>query len=55
MINASWDTEGNSQGLADSLGLMVYEGTQVQILVILLPRLVTFILHSLGLGVEDKE
>jgi hypothetical protein len=28
VINASWDTEGNSQGLADSLGLMVYEGTQ---------------------------
>jgi len=28
VINASWDTEGNSLGLADSLGLMVYEGTQ---------------------------
>merc|ERR1719385_170168 len=28
VINASWDTEGNSQGLADSIGLMVYEGTQ---------------------------
>ena len=29
VINASWDTEGNHQGLADSIGLMVYEGTQV--------------------------
>ena len=29
VINASWDEEGNSQGLADSIGLMVYEGTQV--------------------------
>jgi len=28
VINASWDTDGNSQGLADSIGLMVYEGTQ---------------------------
>jgi len=28
VINASWDTDGNSLGLADSLGLMVYEGTQ---------------------------
>jgi len=28
VINASWDTEGNHQGLADSIGLMVYEGTQ---------------------------
>jgi len=27
VINASWDTEGNHQGLADSIGLMVYEGT----------------------------
>jgi hypothetical protein len=29
VINASWDTEKNSKGLADSVGLMVYEGTQV--------------------------
>ena len=28
VINASWDPEGNSANLADSLGLMVYEGTQ---------------------------
>lgn len=28
VINASWDTEGNYQNLADSIGLMVYEGTQ---------------------------
>ena len=28
VINASWDTEGNSYDLADSIGLMVYEGTQ---------------------------
>ena len=27
VINASWDTEGNSNHLADSIGLMVYEGT----------------------------
>ena len=31
VINASWDTEGNHQGLADSIGLMVYEGTNVSI------------------------
>ena len=28
VINASWDSKGSSAGLADSLGLMVYEGTQ---------------------------
>lgn len=28
VINASWDTEKRSKGLADSVGLMVYEGTQ---------------------------
>jgi len=28
VINASWDTKGNSNNLADSIGLMVYEGTQ---------------------------
>ena len=28
VINASWDSDGNSAGLADSIGLMVYEGTQ---------------------------
>lgn len=28
VINASWDTEGKHQGLADSIGLMVYEDTQ---------------------------
>lgn len=28
VINASWDTEGNSKNMADSVGLMVYEGTQ---------------------------
>jgi len=28
VINASWDPEGNSANLADSIGLMVYEGTQ---------------------------
>jgi len=28
VINASWDPEGNSANLANSLGLMVYEGTQ---------------------------
>ena len=27
MINASWDDKGNSKGVADFLGLMVYEGT----------------------------
>ena len=29
MINASWNVGGTSNGLADSVGLMVYEGTQV--------------------------
>jgi hypothetical protein len=29
VINASWDTKSKSNGLADSVGLMVYEGTQV--------------------------
>ena len=29
VINASWDVGGASNGLADSIGLMVYEGTQV--------------------------
>merc|ERR1711936_259611 len=28
VINASWDSDGSSSNLADSLGLMVYEGTQ---------------------------
>jgi len=27
VINASWDEKGNNKGLADSIGLMVYEGT----------------------------
>ena len=29
VINASWNAGGTSNGLADSVGLMVYEGTQV--------------------------
>ena len=29
VINASWNVGGTSNGLADSVGLMVYEGTQV--------------------------
>merc|ERR1711953_1602111 len=28
VINASWDSDGSSSNLADSVGLMVYEGTQ---------------------------
>merc|ERR1712243_382818 len=28
VINASWEVGGYSNGLADSIGLMVYEGTQ---------------------------
>jgi hypothetical protein len=28
VVNESWDTEGNYKGVADSIGLMVYEGTQ---------------------------
>ena len=28
VINESWDKEGKSNNLADSVGLMVYEGTQ---------------------------
>jgi len=28
VINASWDSKGTSSNLADSIGLMVYEGTQ---------------------------
>ena len=28
VINESWDKEGNSKNLADSIGLMVYEGSQ---------------------------
>jgi len=28
VINASWDSNGNSNNLADSIGLMVYQGTQ---------------------------
>ena len=28
VINASWDDQGNSNNVADSIGLMVYEGTQ---------------------------
>jgi len=28
VINASWDSNGKSQNLADSIGLMVYSGTQ---------------------------
>ena len=28
VINASWNVGGSSNGLADSIGLMVYEGTQ---------------------------
>ena len=28
VINESWDKEGNYKGVADSIGLMVYEGTQ---------------------------
>merc|ERR1719191_2064082 len=27
VINASWDEKGNNKNLADSIGLMVYEGT----------------------------
>ena len=29
VINASWNVGATSNGLADSVGLMVYEGTQV--------------------------
>ena len=28
VVNESWDTDGNYKGVADSIGLMVYEGTQ---------------------------
>ena len=28
VINESWDDQGNNKGIADSIGLMVYEGTQ---------------------------
>jgi hypothetical protein len=28
VINESWDKEGKPQNLADSIGLMVYEGSQ---------------------------
>ncbi|XP_040567756.1 uncharacterized protein [Lepeophtheirus salmonis] len=28
VINGSWDEKGTSKGIADSIGLMVYEGTQ---------------------------
>ena len=28
VINASWNVGGTSNGLADSVGIMVYEGTQ---------------------------
>merc|ERR1711997_700267 len=28
VINDSWDDQGTAQGVADSIGLMVYEGTQ---------------------------
>merc|ERR1712002_62009 len=28
VVNHSWDTERNNHGIADSIGLMVYEGTQ---------------------------
>ena len=28
VINASWDSEGNYQNLADSIGIMVYKGTE---------------------------
>ena len=31
VINKSWNVGGTSNGLADSVGLMVYEGTQVNI------------------------
>ena len=31
VINESWNVGGTSNGLADSVGLMVYEGTQVNI------------------------
>lgn len=31
VINASWNVGATSNGLADSIGLMVYEGTQVSI------------------------
>ena len=27
VINASWDTKGNNKNLTDTIGLMVYEGT----------------------------
>ena len=29
VINASWNPGGTSNGLADTIGLMVYEGDQV--------------------------
>merc|ERR1712106_740596 len=28
VINASWDSDGSSSNVVDSVGLMVYEGTQ---------------------------
>ena len=31
VINESWNVGGTNNGLADSVGLMVYEGTQVNI------------------------
>ena len=27
VINASWDEKGNNKNLTDTIGLMVYEGT----------------------------
>ena len=35
VINASWEVGGESNGLADSIGLMVYEGTQVVIFMVI--------------------
>ena len=32
VINASWNVGATSNGLADSVGLMVYEGTQVLVI-----------------------
>ena len=41
VINASWEVGGESNGLADSIGLMVYEGTQVIIFSIILTIIFT--------------
>ena len=53
MINASWDTKGNSKNLTDTIGLMVYEGTN-SLNYVKIDRIQMYIAHVLTISVATE-